>query len=485
MGLNLIACEPQANEPSHSDTASALAALGLSQGTRVSWEAQDERDETLTFSVFRLWDDQTVLSAQTLILTGLSMRDDQVGFEGLELINATITYSDGTARFDRLELTAPGSGLVEAFSALLTGQDVEPAPLDTQSFERLEVSGLSTEIVNERDGAVFVSLARLVGSQFDGQILQSLEFDTIEAWQHGAFELALSGFQIEGLDVGQLDTGHGFDDPWLFVPGFGTFDLYRSAVMSNLRVDTPDMIVRMPQFESRAVQDNGRVRLSQAMETLVLTPNLDTDAPLPGSVTPDALGYEAFEFAFHYNAVLDQDADRLTSTGQNALSLKDGFQLGFHQDFTGLSQYSKAYTSWLSEGGKPGAMPPARVLDTLRIHEMTVSFEDRSLLDRMITQAASEQDISPDQVRAQARLFVALGLSFLSGEIPGAFANQLANGLMGLVGEGGTIIFALEPEHPISAAVFADDAFTDTDPSEIGLTVRHEPPEQAAIAIEP
>jgi hypothetical protein len=107
------------------------------------------------------------------------------------------------------------------------------------------------------------------------------------------------------------------------------------------------------------------------------------------------------------------------------------------------------------------------------IHSGELRLEDRSLLDRALTLMAEQQGATPEQLRSQAGLFVAMGAAMAGEALPPALVTELSGALTSFISEGGVLIAAFEPDAPVSAARFADPAGPDLD----GLTVRHEPAE--------
>ena len=470
----LGACAPAAEPETPVDISSARLALGLETSEVLTWQGLEETEDRLVFTELRLFQDDAVLSAQTARFDGVTMIDDRASFEQMTLENAQIDYADGSAEIARFVLTGPQAGLIDQFTALVSGADPESVTDVDTGFDALDLGGLTLSTENEEDGATSFYIDGLALSGFDGTQIETGQLDGLRLTQDSTLSLSVAQLSFSDLPVSDPS------DAGLEPSARGVFDLMtgtnqpQSLSVDGLEGETAGLGFQIETFEStRTREADGLVTLSQSLPRMTLSARAsDTNG---FADTLSRLGYEAFEFSYDYNVRLNEARDQLVSNGENALRLTDGFTLSWHQDLVGAQAYSQAYAEFLAGDGALGQMPPASVLENLTIAALRVELEDQSLITRVIDDMAAQQGASQDEIRAQARLMLGLGMTFLANDWPGDMGPQTFAAINGLLSEGGSIVFEIAPDAPVNGAVFASGASAD-DLVEAGASIRHEPP---------
>ncbi|MFP4518479.1 MAG: hypothetical protein ACLFQ5_03395 [Oceanicaulis sp.] len=467
--------------------ADALAALGLAEKSRASWESMTQDGDTYTFTSFTLATDEGVLSAETLILTDPRMSEQGPVFERFALSAGDLVYDEGLARFASFALSEAGPGVGQALANFMTGQGgLDDIPLERQTFSELTLDTLQIETEAGEDmGPGELVIALVEASGFDGETLErftltDLAYDASNAdGEQVAIdigEVAASGVNVELLQSGaEGDMGAA---PLGSLTG--GFDQYETVSVSGLRLVAGGLRVLMLEFGAEVEERRGGTLVSTAaMPVLTLDPNPDSANAAGFADALSRLGYEEMVFSLASEAEYDPGEDRVTSTGENYVAMEDGFLLAFQQDLSGIEAYADALADWAegqdfeTKDGEQAPTPPAEIYAPLMVHSAEIRLEDRSLIDRALTMMAEQQGTTPAQLRAQAELFVAMGAAMAGEAVPQALLTQLSGALTSFIGQGGALIVEFEPQAPVSAARLVEGGADDLD----GLSVRHEPAE--------
>ena len=173
--------------------------------------------------------------------------------------------------------------------------------------------------------------------------------------------------------------------------------------------------------------------------------------------------------------VYDEAADRMYSTGENYLEIRDGLRLEFESDMSGYS----AYLEQMAQNGVLADEPEDQfaAMGPLVINALSVRLEDLSLLDRALEAGASSQGVDKEQMRMQAGLLVGMGMMSAPPEIPRPLLSEFSTALTNFINQGGSMTITMSPEEPISVGELAMQADAGTvDLDALGLSVEAEAP---------
>jgi len=491
-GLTLAACSPGEPEAGSSASVSAeaaseaLAAFGLAEQGRVSWESRTQDGARFTFEGVTVDDPDGSLRAARLVLDGPALSEEGPVFARFELNDAQVTETDGdlTATFDQLLIVDAGPEVAEAVAAALQGRETFFDAADPASgrFGEMRIDALSVTGTSETGQPLELSLASALAAGHDGETLEqvrieALRFETTDE-QGAPVAVSLDRLTAEGLASQLAGLADGESAPAAPLAGALTPNSqYDSFAISGLTVRAAGLLVDMPGLSGAVEESGGRLISRTVMERLSLS--ADADAGAQGAQLAqalDQLGYDSLDFSLENAVVYDLDADRVQTIDENYLRLEDGFTLRFEQVASGAGAYADAYAAWLeSEGADAGETPPAEVFAPLMIERMVFALEDQSLLDRSLAVLAEMQGVTPEQLRVQAGAYVALGAAFAGDMVPPQLMSELQTALTGFIGQGGTLTVTLAPEAPVSMAEIMGEGST-PDAAALGLGVRHEAP---------
>jgi hypothetical protein len=488
----LGACSPGGSEERPAETVTAevsgdaLAAFGLAEQGRITWESQSQDGARFTFEGVRIDDPDGVLTAERLVLDEPALSEDGPVFGRFELRDAQVSEAeDGlTARFETLLIVDAGPEVAEAVAAALQGREsfFDGADPAAGRFGEMRVEALTITGVSETGQPLDLSLASASASGHDGETLEQVRLEALRLEttddQGAPVAVSLDRLAADGLAsqlAGLADAGSAPTAP--LAGALTPNSQYENFSITGLEVRAAGVRIDMPGLSGAVEEAQGRLISRTVMERLSLS--ADAEGGVQGArfaQALDQLGYDTLEFSLQNAVAYDLQADRIQTIEDNYLRLEDGFTLRFEQVAHGAAAYAQAYADWLeSDGAKAGQTPPAEVFEPLMIERMVVSLEDRSLLDRSLGMLAEMQGVTPEQLRLQAGAYVALGAAFAGDLVPPQLLRELQGALTGFLGEGGTLTVTLAPEEPVSMSDIVGEGVM-ADPAAMGLSISHEAP---------
>ncbi|MEL7453036.1 MAG: hypothetical protein AAGJ50_06660, partial [Pseudomonadota bacterium] len=147
-----------------------------------------------------------------------------------------------------------------------------------------------------------------------------------------------------------------------------------------------------------------------------------------------------------------------TASADNYFELVDGFRMYGGGTVGGMgAYYQKLSDPELLERAETDPLATLDALSEMTLYDMEFSFEDKSIVDKAFTLASAMMGQDADTLRSQAQL----GLGFAplaAGEIgiDPAILTELASAASSFLADPGTLTVKLDPETPITAAVFED-----------------------------
>lgn len=486
--LFLAACSPgeDAAAPPPAQTpeelALALAAFGLSEPGRVTWDNRTEAEGVYTFTGLVVNDEDGALNAETMVFAHPRLTDEGPVFSEMTMDQGAITFEAGVANFDRLLVTDPGPELADAAAAFFQGREstFDSDNLAGQRFGALRLTGLSVDGQGEDGGPMQFSLADLHAENSDGEKLEAFSLTDLNLNGEDAdgerFSMTLNGVQAANISLASLNV----DSPEAMTSTFGTGDSYENFLITGLNVDAGGVRVTMPEMAAEAEPRND----NEIVTTLSMPALTVSAAPEGGEMGSQfamalgMLGYEQIELSMASTAIYDIAADRMVTEGDNYLRFADGFELRTDQAMSGISAYTAAYAEWMASDTAGDAAPPMdQIMAPLMIERLNIEFEDQGLLERGFAAAAMMQGQEPEMMRMQAAGMVGMLGAFTGDTVPPQLMAQAQGALMGFISDGGTLSIAIEPETPFSAAAFAGQSEL-LDISEAGIVVTHQEPEE-------
>ncbi len=476
---------PGDGAPASEASSTALAAFGLEEQGRVSWESRTERQGVYTFTGLMVTDEDGTLTAATMTLAQPRLSEEGPVFERMVLEAGEITYPDGVARFDQLLVDQPGPGLADAAAAYFQGREatVEDETLQAERFGELRVTNLDVEGQSEGGGPLRFSLANLQAQDSDGETLGAFELtglslETSSPEANERFSMNLDRVEAQTLTLSALDLA----SPQAVTGALNAGQGYDRFAMTGLAINASGLQIAMPEMRAET-ERRGEAVVAGMMVMPSLTLSADPEGGDLGAQFATALtqlGYEQFDLSMISNTVYDTANDRVATEGENALRFQDGFEMRFDQSLSGIAAYTAAYAAWFASQPPPDAVAPLdEVLAPLMVERFAIALEDQGLLDRAFAAAAEQQGVEPAMIRMQAAGMIGLMSAFAGDAVSPQILAQAQGALMGFVSAGGTLEIELAPDTPVSAAeLIGENGSANLDAA--GLTIRHQAPNETA-----
>jgi hypothetical protein len=460
----------------------ALAAFGLDEPGRVSWENRTEDDGVYTFTNLTVRDDDGTLTAATMTLAQPRLSDEGPVFRRMTLDEGEIVFPDGVARFDQFLVDEPGPDLADAAAAFFQGREstFDGENLAAQRFGEIRLTNLSVDGQTDDGGPMQFSLANLQARNSDGETLQSFDLSelSLEASSQepgGALTMTLGAIEATSVNLAAFSL----DPAQSVTSAFSAGDAYDRVAVSDLVINSSGLQISMPSLTAET-----EARGEDSVYGAVTMPNLTLAADPAGgdmgaqfAMALGQMGYEQFTFSMVSNTVYDKAADRVETEGENSLRFEDGFEMRFDQSLSGVAAYTAAYAAWFADDPASDATPPmAEIMAPLMVERFAIALEDQGLLDRAFAAAAAQQGLEPEVMRMQAAGMIGMMSAFAGDIATPALMAQAQGALMGFISTGGTLEIELAPETPVSAAELAGPQ----GPARLeaaGLTIRHQAPE--------
>lgn len=470
-GLSLRSGDP-------SEAGEALAAFYMDESAdgRVSFadKTMDGASATFTDVAISVEEDETPLRAGSLSFAGLEMTETGPSFAQMTLNDISVSPEDeeGQLLVSMIQLTNPSPELA-GWVASLFGEG-EPAAFpaaQTVSFDGLSLEGLSLSGEGLEELEVFeigkIDLRGMGPETLQALVFEGMNFSVKD--DEVDVKMSLGSLRMSGADTSFIealqDAGGDEDEMAAAIMSLASQNPldpgYNAILLDNFTMDLGGVDFALPSMEAVVTRDSdGRAvrSVTKPFEmTLAADPEGEFGAQLAGPL--GLMGYEELKFSGAQDYAMDPDTDTITSQpGSNFFALEDGFRMSGGGKVSGMTEYFEA----LADPSFLGAVendPTAIVgaLSSMNIHNMEMTLEDDSIVERAFTLASAMSGQDADTLRGQAQM----GLGFAplaAGEIgiDPAILTELAGALSSFLAEPGTLTIKLDPDAPLSVDSFSD-----------------------------
>jgi hypothetical protein len=220
------------------------------------------------------------------------------------------------------------------------------------------------------------------------------------------------------------------------------------------------------------------------MGSLQIRPEGDSPTAAQFAAGIGMLGYDHLDLGFEANSRYDAEAGRMTTTGENYFTLRDGLRMEFTQDFGGYLEYMASLQAFAERAAESAeaeaAQTPGEMLEAMSpliVHRFGMRIIDQSMLQRSLAAGAATQGITPEEMRAQASMLVGVGLMSAPPAISRTVLAQIATELAAFINDGGSLDITLAPPQALTVGEIAELGSAETiDFDALGLTVTAQPP---------
>ena len=432
-----------------------LASLGLDAASDgITWDSRELEDGGFEFDTVTLTgeDGETVVIGE-LDLACLREVDGEVAVDRVSAEDIAITSPD--ARFTVADVTVMAPD-IESLRAFLDGDaEVTAGRTDIAEARAFAANGISGSFSGSNEA----------GSEAGEMTLESLAFaegrnGASDGFVRvGAFTFDVPGgdapvdVEFEGLTVTgmeSLDTLLGSADG--LGDGLGSVGSsvlgplgmgYESADVGAFDAKLGTLHVFGDGMTAQNTARGGNIDMVSVMEPVTLRFTGDAGAdfqPLADGLA--GMGYQEIVVSARSEGRYDEEADRVVSEN-GFFELKDGFRMEIDSDVTGLKT--------LAEAAQANTGDPTAALDVLQVNGLTLRLDDNSIMERIFTFVADQQNTTPRMLRMQAKGALAMG-TMMTGEL--GIDPEIMSDLVSALGEfidtpDSTLVIVLDPETPL------------------------------------
>jgi len=464
-----------------------LVALGLDAPTDdMAWDGMETEGGGYEFDGVSFTSDGKAATIGELDLACLREVDGVVMVDRVSADDISITSDEGTITIASLSVVEPDA---ETVRALLDGN----TDIGLPKARAFAMDDLAVNMTDVRETTSF-DMSEPPEVSPDSDFVKTVKIETVRtviALDSLAFASAMSADARDGfIRMGELDmtadsdTGEdlsvdfdgvtvtGIVSPDMFGDGLGAIGSQAMGPFAT-PYDTMEVGDYTVSFDTMELSGGGIVGentrrgkttdMVSVLEPATLSfsgpPNGSDLAPVYAAIS--GMGYDSVTVSGRSDATYDEASDRMVSKG-GFFEWEDGFRLVIDNDVTGFGAVRDATV----EGGDPSA-----ALENIKVNSMAIRLDDNSIVDRIFTAVAAEQDSTPKMLRMQAKGLLAMSTMGASGL---GIDPELVSESVSALGEfidspNSTLVLELAPGGPLGM----NDLMASTK-DEMGFTARVE-----------
>lgn len=477
--------------------ADALSAMSLDTSGSGLFSFADKTVDgaTATFTDVGMIGGDDIVSIGSVVLSGLDMSDDgQANFGQLSLNDISLTGpledEDETAEMNlgSIELTNPSPELAAWIADLVADgtPDAEFPDASAISFDSWSVSNIAGAFNDDGDegnlGIESVKISGVDSLKAAEFAIGGISFDMFSEEDDLPVNFSLGSLGVSNIDasfleaiqqnIGDEDAMAGaivsliYDNP--MDPG------YDGISLSDLKGDIGGASFEMPSLNASVERNAAGQPVKYVTDPYSLKIGADPDGGYVGAGLLEGLsivGFESLEMKGASEANYDPDTDIVTfGAGDNYLELVDGATFSLGGKIEGYNAYSQKVSSSLdfadlAAGYEPNPDAMVEALGALTFHNLEISIDDNSLLNRVLNAVATDSGMDPEEMKNQAAMGLGMAPMFLQGSgVDMGLVTEATSALASFLQEPGTLTFKLDPETPLSIGAFMEN------PDPTGLT---------------
>jgi len=459
----------------------ALAALGLSESGQngLTWDSQSGGNGSYVFkNMSSKSDDGTMAIGQAKIF-GVRMDGDTATFDRADFSGLKLTAEDVVLNVEAMSLARPTADTAKAIVQSLENL-TEDIDLDFDDNAKFGFGALSMKGLNVQADEVSGTIDQLAwGVDKETSLadlkLEALDFTMPQKGSDVRSLLTLKSVSAKNFNTDQIKDGFAAGASG-GAPKFSTlmssFNAYKkpydSASIEGLAFDSNAISVDMPKMEAEAKTKGDVTTINQVTEAINIT--MKKDGPREFRQMYDTLqqlGFDAITFKGSQTTVLDKGKDTM-EVKDGIFDMKDGFRLNYTYGASGLSALAQSGEASHSDQ----AAQLQNMLENMKINGMTLSLEDKSIVERGLKLAAQMRGGEVKQVKREMRAAVTFAPLAARNDLEKDIASQLGSSFMDFIDEGGTLTVKLAPNTPINLSKIQDIQNLTSD--DLGFSARHD-----------
>jgi len=466
---------------SNAEAQEALAGLGLTESNPdgLSWANQTGSDGNYTFSDLKSTSNQGIITIANAKLFGVHMQDGNATFDRADFGNLTIKSDEVTLKVDAMSLarptTATATAIIKSLEDLGKDTNLDFGDEAKFGFGALSMNALDFNI-KDPTGIITGTIDQLVWGLDDSTKradvkLENVDFNIPQKGSSVASVVTLKslsarGFKSEKFTQGLTEGAKGNASSLMgLLSNFNAYEQpYDSVKLEDFKFESEVMDIDLPKIEAAAKTKGDVTTITQVIAPMTLKVGDGLkDQNRQAYEMIQELGFDTMTFKTSQTTVLNKDKDTM-NVKDGIFEMSDAFRLNYKYGASGLSAAAQ------SQGDQSAQV--ANILETMKINGMTLSLEDKSIIERGLKIAAQLRGKDAKSLKREMRAALTLAPLVARNDLEKEIASQLGDAFMNFVDDGGTLTVQLAPKSPLALSAF--DNIENLSPEAIGFTARHD-----------
>lgn len=461
---------------SEDEAKEALEDLSLlkSSEANLSWKKAAGKAGNYTYTDLAAKNDDGTLSIDSAKLFGVHMVGDTATFDRADFSGIKIFNEDDnvTVTFATMSMARPTPAMAKSIIQSLSSiKDIDDLELKNKNadmgFGAVSLGGMKIES-EELNGTI---KQVIWGKDEDTDLTDFLVDDigfNFDSKQGNDGKFKLGQFSAIGLSASLLDGMRSRANVIEKINSLGK--TFEEVKLENLSFDSSTVAVNTKGFAGKAVETGHITTITQVSQPFTITlkdaPNSPQAAQAFAMVKE--LGFDELVFETSQTQIIDSKTDTV-SVNDGLITLKDGFDLSYNYEGTGLNELQSNLNSDTSNTNLEAA------LQALTINGLQLRLEDKSIVERGLGLAAKFRGASPEQLKKEMKLAVTLAPLAAGSGLERDLIKEMGGALTDFIGGNGkTLSIVITPEAPIALTDLANLKNSGTSMKALGFTAKTE-----------
>lgn len=435
--------------------------LGKSSDAGLSWDETSGADGNYSYSGLTIKDENSSLNIKSANLIGVHMVGDEASFDradfsGITMIN---TEDNATVTLESVSIARPSPAMARSIiEGLGNIKGVDDLDLNVDDDEDVSFGAIGMSGMEIKSDDMNLTAKMMVWGEDEDSGLADFKVEGVNfsgTDKHGGgFTGRLGNMAGTGLKAGAYDNlSKGMAAPGASPMGaignINPFEkAYDSFTVSDISFDNDAVSLNLKGLEGESVEKGGVTTTRQVTEPIVIKLK-DEPKDLGTKQVFDmikTLGYDELVFQSSGTTILDANTDTMEFK-DHLITLEDGFKLSYNYGATGVKAMTDKMQNLNAAGSNQQIMAS---LDTMKLNGFELSLEDDSIIDRSLKLAAQMRGGTPESIRKELKVGLALAPMMAGGGLEGDMMAELANAFGEFIENGGTLSIAMDPKTPIA-----------------------------------
>ena len=439
----------------------ALLKLGKPSGEGLSWDETSGADGNYSYSGLTIKDESSSLNIKSANLIGVHMVGDEASFDRADFSGITMidTEDNGTVTFESVSIARPSPAMarsiIEGLGNIKGVDDLDLNIDDDEdvSFGAIGMSGMDIK----SDDMNLTAKTMLWGTDEENGLadfkVEDIRFNGTDK-NGGSFTGKLGNVSVMGLKTEAYSSvTKGMRGSMKSPMGaMGSFNplakVYDTVVMDDFSFDSDSVSVSAKGIEGKATEKGGVTTIRQVSEPIIIKLK-DNAKDLRAKRAFDMLKPLEFdELVFQTSGTSILDANKDTVELKDGLfTMKDGFKLSYNYGATGVKAMSDKMAA---VDNNASGQDITASMDALKLSGFQLRLEDDSIIDRSLNLAAQMRGGTPESIRQELKVGLALAPMMAGGGLEGDMMAEMANAFGEFIENGGTLSIVMDPKTPIA-----------------------------------